>query len=53
MLNPDTENHSEGSLSVGRSGLLGQRWFGRYTWEIDYKSALMIVHTSGRSECMA
>jgi hypothetical protein len=46
MLNPHTQDRTEDGPSVGTSGLLGQGWFGRYIWEIDYKDALMIVHTT-------
>lgn len=44
MVNPGAEDQSGGRPPVGRSGMLGQQWFGNRIWEIDYPAARLVLH---------
>jgi len=46
QVNPDTRDHDELGPPVGRSGMLGQRWFGDRIWEIDYLRERMLLHAT-------
>lgn len=46
QVNPDAPDRDELRPPVGRSGMLGHRWFADRIWEIDYPRERMLLHES-------
>lgn len=46
LLNPDGPDPDPRHPPLGRSGMLGQRWFADRIWEIDYPRKRMLLHST-------
>lgn len=44
LLNPSMEVQNGPFPPIGGSGLLGQQWFSRRIWEVDYRTARLVLH---------
>jgi ribosomal protein S18 acetylase RimI-like enzyme len=44
LLTPSTEDGSGPFPPIGGSGLLGQQWFSRRIWELDYRAGRLVLH---------
>ncbi len=44
LVNPTTEKPAGPFPPTGGSGLLGQQWFSRRVWELDYEAAKLVLH---------